>query len=56
MNLALRIHMNYLEPILTGLLCQQIQKRGGSQFEPPHNIRFFQNAVDNFFAVASLNG
>jgi hypothetical protein len=32
------------------------KKRGSSQFEPPHNMRFFQNAVDNFLAVASLNG
>jgi hypothetical protein len=31
-------------------------KRGGSRFEPPHKRQYFQNAVDNFFTVASLNG
>ena len=52
MNLALRIRMNYWEPILTGLVCQQTQK-GVTQIEPPPHGCSFQDAVDNFPAVAS---
>jgi hypothetical protein len=35
MNLALRIHVNYLDPILTGPVCQQIQKGAAHDLNHP---------------------